>query len=120
MDIYFSCAKLQKACNLEQESIKKWGPEIAKKVRQRLSELKAADSLSDISHLPPPRLHELTGERKGRFAVDLQQPFRLVFEPAHDPIPLNGSGGIDRSKITAILINGVEDYHGKKKKRRSK
>lgn len=116
MDIYFKYKKLQKACNSKQESIKEWGPEIAKKVRLRLSELQAADSLSEISHLPPPRLHGLSGGREGQFAVDLQQPYRLVFKPAHDPVPVNDSGGINIRDVTAILVIEVEDYHGKNKK----
>jgi len=113
VDIYFKYKKLQKACNFEKESIKEWGPRLAGKVHLRLAELKAANSLSDISHLPPPRLHGLTGGRDGQFAVDLQNPFRLVFEPANDPVPLDCMGGIDKSRVTAILIIEVEDYHGK-------
>ncbi len=113
MDIYFNYRKLQKACNSGKASIKEWGPQLAGKVRQRLAELKAANSLSDISHLPPPRLHGLIGGRKGQFAVDLQHPFRLVFAPVNDPVPLDCMGGIDKSRVTAILIIEVEDYHGK-------
>ena len=112
MDIYFKYKKLQKACNSKQESIKEWGSVTAKKVRQRLSELLAADSLSEISHLPPPRLHQLNGDREGQFAVDLQHPYRLVFEPADKPVSQNNLGGIDKRKVTAILIIEVEDYHG--------
>lgn len=111
MDIYFKYKKLQKICNSAQESNKEWGPELAKKIRQRLLELQAAECLADISHLPPPRLHELEGVMKNKFAVDLRHPYRLIFEPAHDPIPLRSDGGIDRSQVTAILILGVHDYH---------
>ncbi|KJS10716.1 MAG: hypothetical protein VR67_17755 [Peptococcaceae bacterium BRH_c8a] len=120
MDIYFKYKKLQKACNNERESVKEWGHEIAKKVRQRLSELRAAVCLSDISHLPPPRLHELSGNRQGQYAVDLLHPYRLIFIPAHKPIPIKSDGGIDVSEVTAILIIEVEDYHGKDNKRRGR
>lgn len=117
MDIYFKERRLQKACNSQQESIKTCGPEIAQKLRQRLAELYAADCLSDISFLPSPRLHELSGNWEGCFAVDLKHPFRLVFKPL-DPVPLNSDGGIDRDQVTSILIIEVEDYHGKRKKRK--
>lgn len=113
MDIYYKYKKLQKACNSKEESIKTWGSATAKKVQQRLAEFRAANNLSEISHLPPPRLHELENNRKGQFAVDLQQPFRLLFESAHDPVPLSDSGGIDLCQVTAVLIIKVEDYHGK-------
>ena len=88
MNIYFKSKKLQKICNSERSSTKEWGPEISKKVRQRLFELYAAEKLSDISFLPPPRLHELDGRRTGQFAVDLKQPYRLIFEPANDLVPI--------------------------------
>ena len=53
----------------------------------------------------------MIGRRKGEFAVDLKQPFRLVFRPNHDPVPLKTDGGIDLEHITSITIMSVEDYH---------
>ena len=85
MLIYFRTTKLQKTCSQEQKMIKELGGAMARKLRQRLTELKAADSLSDISHLPPPRCHELTGKRAGQFSVDLEHPYRLLFIPADEP-----------------------------------
>ncbi len=75
-------------------------------------ELRAADTLADISMLPPARRHGLSGDRAGQFAVDVQHPFRLIFEPAHDPVPRKEDGGIDLARVTAIRILEVTDYHG--------
>lgn len=69
MDIYYKSKQIEKVCNQEKEGIKELGPEIAKKLRMRLVEFKAADTLSDISFLPPARLHELDGDRSGEFAL---------------------------------------------------
>lgn len=74
-------------------------------------ELSAADSLVDISRLPPARCHELVGDRKGVFSVDLEHPFRLLFIPANDPLPLNSQGGINLSEVTEVEIIGIEDTH---------
>jgi proteic killer suppression protein len=74
-------------------------------------ELSAADSLADISRLPPARRHELVGDRKGVFSVDLEHPFRLLFIPANDPLPLNSQGGINLSEVTEVEIIGIEDTH---------
>lgn len=115
MELYFKSNQLRRACNRESESIKKWGREIAIKLQQRLNELKAADTLSDISYLPPARLHELTGEKTGIFAVDLKQPFRLLFEPAAEPVPLKKDGSIDKTRIRSIRILEVIDYHDHKR-----
>ena len=114
MDIVFKTKKLQKICNNRKLRIKEFGKEQAGKIGQRLDELRAADCLQDMSCLPPPRCHELIGNRKGQFSVDLKQPYRLIFEPAEDPVPLRGDGGIDLEKVQSITILGVEDTHGKK------
>lgn len=112
MDIYYKSKQIEKMCNQAQEAVKKLGPDMAKKLRQRMTELKAADILADISHLPPARLHELDGGRNGELAVDLTQPFRLVFKPCD----FRKGMLIDKTQVTAITILEVTNYHGKQKK----
>ena len=73
--------------------------------------MSAAPTLADVSHRPPERRHQLDGKRKGQFAVDVQQPYRIVFKPEHNPVPKTEDGGIDLGQITAIEIQGIEDYH---------
>jgi len=113
--ISFRTNQLEKCANNFKEAVKKWGDQYAYRVIQRLDGLKAANSLEDVSHLPPPRCHELDGQRKGQFAVTTKDPARLIFKPDHAPVPLKTDGGIDRSQVTCILILEVEDYHGKRK-----
>jgi len=43
--------------------------------------------------------------------VDLVQPYRLMFEVNHEPIPRREDGGIDTERVTAITILDVVDYH---------
>lgn len=117
VEIRFKNKKLRECCNNFTKAVQQWGLPHAKKIIQRLNELWAADTLADMGHLPPARCHELTGDRKGQFAVTTTEPNRLIFTPDHDPVPIDGSGGIDRSKVTDIVILEVEDYHGKGKKK---
>lgn len=112
MEIEFSSAKLAKVCNSEKESIREWGDQNARKIRQRLAELYAAETLADVSKLPPLRCHELKGNRAGQFAVDAKHPYRLIFQPAHNPVPRSKDGGIDLKKVVRIRVLEVEDYHG--------
>lgn len=112
MDIKFKTKKLSKKCSSKKEMIKEWGPEMAKKLSQRLMEIKAMNTLADLHLLPQAYCHQLTGYRDNQFAVNLKQPYRLIFEPHQDPIPLKQDGGFDLNKITAILIIEVIDYHG--------
>ena len=111
MDILFADKKLEKKCNDFRQLQKAYGKKQAKKIRQRLDELRAAEVLDDIPHLPPPRMHQLGGNRKGQISVDVDHPYRLIFTPANNPVPLKEDGGIDLSKVNIILIQGVEDTH---------
>lgn len=112
MDIKFKSTKLQKKCSKKEEMVKEWGPELAKKLSQRLMQMRATSSIGELQKLPQARCHQLTGDRDNQFAVDLKHPFRLIFEPYHDPVPLKDDGGFDVWQITAILIVEVVDYHG--------
>lgn len=111
MEIFFRNKKLQKICNEEKVMVKKLGDQMSSKLKQRLFELVAADCLADISHLPPPRLHELSGNRKEQYSVDLNHPFRLLFIVANNPIPYNKTGGIDRERVSQIEIIEITDTH---------
>jgi proteic killer suppression protein len=59
----------------------------------------------------PGRCHEVVGNRAGQLSLDLDHPYRLIFEPANDPIPRKDDGGLDWTKVTAVIIIGVEDTH---------
>lgn len=77
-----------------------------------MKQLQAADTLADMRLLPG-RCHELRGDRAGELAVSLDGPYRLIFQPANDPIPTLPDGGLDWSQVTAICIIEVVNYHGK-------
>lgn len=88
-----------------------YGRDNAKKIMMRLNELYSVDNLSQISHLPPPRRHALKGKRKGQYAVDVKQPYRIIFEPANEPLPVDAGGNIDLTKVTEIIVLEVSNYH---------
>lgn len=112
MDIEFASKRLGRIGNSARELQRKYGPQKARKIQQRLYEIAAAETLADISHLPPPRCHALTGDRAGQFAVTTIKQYRIIFEPAIVPIPVLEDGGIDRSEITAVRVLELDfDYH---------
>ena len=55
--------------------------------------------------------HQLEHDRRGQFAIRLTESDRPILEPIHDPLPLLDDGGVDISKVTAIVIIGVVNYH---------
>ena len=94
MKIYFNNRKLEKICSDQKQGIRELGDQCAKRLRQRLIELGAADNLSDISSFPPARCHELTGDRKGSFSVDLQHRMTDL-QTSGNPVPELATGGLD-------------------------
>lgn len=66
MNISFKIVGIQKLCSQNAVAQKKLGAKMARKLQQRMMELKAAETLIDISKLPPARCHELRGNRKGQ------------------------------------------------------
>jgi len=84
---------------------------MARKLQQRLMELKAASCLADISKVLLVRCHLLSGNREGQLSVDLEHPYRLLFIPANDPIPFTQGEGLDWTKVTEIEIIEITDTH---------
>jgi proteic killer suppression protein len=111
MKISFQTRKFQNAANSESLGKREWGPQRASKVRQRLAELTAANTLADMSTLPPPRCHQLHADLDEQFAVDISHNERLVFRVDHRPLPRRPDKGIDLAQVTAIVVLRIEDYH---------
>ena len=110
MDIFFRNGKLARVFNSESQLKQKYGKR-AKFLKRRLYEMSTARNLEELHSLPQMRCHELKGNREGTLAADAGHPYRLIFEPANDPIPRKLDGGLDWTNVTAIKIFGVEDYH---------
>lgn len=73
--------------------------------------MRAAETLADMRYLPG-RCHELRADRSGQLALTLDGAYRLVFEPANEPVPRLPEGNLDWAEVTAIRILEVVDYHG--------
>lgn len=110
MDISFSDKSLKKVVNDDRKLIKAYGLKRAKLIKKRLDSLRAADTLEDVRHAPG-RFHELTGDRKGQWACDLDQPYRLIFVPHEDPIPTDEDGRYIWIEIRGVDITEITDYH---------
>ena len=112
MVIKFKSIKLAKLCNSSKNAQRKWGPRRGKLVLKRLDEMRDSENLQDLLKLPQARCHLLKADLAGKWSVDLEHPYRLLFEPYHDPMPLQEDGGLDLAAINIVQILGVEDTHG--------
>lgn len=110
MKITFTYKKLKKLANDERKLAKEFGKIRAEKINARLTQLSFASTLEDVRYLPG-NYHELSGNRKGQWACDLDQPNRLVFKPHENPIPTNKHGQYVWIDITGVEVIEVVNYH---------
>jgi len=112
MELFISDKKLRKVIDDDAACRRQYGVDMVKKLALRLASLRAADCLAVFwpPKSGPERCHELKGELKGTFSVDLKQPYRLLFQATKEP---NVPDEHERWKsITSIDITAIEDTHG--------
>ncbi|NQU73922.1 MAG: type II toxin-antitoxin system RelE/ParE family toxin [Candidatus Omnitrophica bacterium] len=105
MEISFKNARIKKECEDYKKLVREYGSLQARKIVARINEFNSAESLYDISRLPQARLHKLSGDLKGCFAVDVKHPYRIII------LPLDGEAA-DLKTITKIKIEKIyHNYH---------
>lgn len=112
MDITFHNKKLEKLVCNEAKLFRELGQLRAKLLLRRIAALTAAQTLEDVRYIPG-NYHELTADRKGQWACDLDQPYRLIFEPHEAPIPTDASGRYIWLEIKGVELIEITNYHGK-------
>ena len=113
MEIKFADKKLNKLADDYKKCQKEMGAQRAKLYFIRLGDLAKATTLEDVRYLPG-NFHELKSTRKGQWACDLDQPYRLVFTPIVRPIPVNDNGQYIWIEITSVEILEIINYHKEK------
>ena len=115
MEISVRDNRLQAALQDESVCKRRYGSDMAKKIKNRVAALYAATSLADFwpPKSGPERCHELQGDLAGTFSIDVKQPYRLLFVPIEEEAPADRSDEQARwVSITAIEILTIEDTHG--------
>lgn len=92
--------------------VKVFGAVRAKYLARRIQKLLNAKTLEELRH-EAGHFHELVDNRKGQWACDLDQPYRLIFEPKEKPIPTDPDGKYIWIEIKAVELMEVVNYHGK-------
>jgi proteic killer suppression protein len=110
MTVKFADKTLKKIADNDRARLREYGKFRSEKIRLRLAQLNYAKNLEQL-RMTPGNYHELTGNRKGQWACDLDQPYRLIFTPCHQNIPINEDGTYDWEKVTEVEIIEITDYH---------
>ena len=113
MKITFTDKKLEKIANDDRKMLKELGKIRASIFRRRLTQLEDATTLEEVRNLAG-NYHELVNNKKGQWACDLDQPYRLVFTPHENPIPTNDDGQYIWLEITGVEIVEIINYHKEK------
>ena len=113
MEITFRNKKLEKLANDYRKCQKEFGEIRAKLYHRRLQDLQNANTLDDVKYMPG-NYHDLVGNRKGKWGCDLDQPYRLVFEPHENPIPKDEHRWYIWSDIKGVEIIEIINYHKEK------
>src|SRR5580700_777010 len=108
VDVMFESTNAAANFNNDKKLVRSHGKPRANLIRRRLDDLYAAPTLDTMRQLPG-RCHELKRNLAQHLSIDLDGPYRLIFYPAHNPIPLKPDGGLDWKNVTAITIKEVAD-----------
>lgn len=98
MQVKYKTEKLRKVCTDASIAKRKYGEAMTEKIQQRIDELLAIDSVEEMIEFKIGRCHKLNGDRNGQYALDLVQPYRLVFIKIED-------------EIQVISVVEIVDYH---------
>ena len=98
MRILYKNKKLEKICTNVGVAERVYDKTMAVKIRIRIDQISAADSIEWLIQKRIGRCHPLVQNRKGQYAMDLDHPYRLVFEKVDN-------------NIRVVRIIEIVDYH---------
>ena len=115
MELITRNRKLRAAMSSEPECLRQFGRDMCKKLLLRIAALKAAPSLGVFwpPKSGPERCHELIGDQKGVFSMDVKQPYRLLFRPIDEDRSADRSDERERwNHIHTVELLDIKDTHG--------
>ncbi len=79
MEVHFANRRLRRCFENHSHAQQRWGVAVARKYIQRIEFIKAAQNLNALQAIRSFRLHPLSGQRAGQFAIDLNDRWRMIF-----------------------------------------
>ena len=111
MELSFRNNKLAKLLNSEREIIRTYGPDNGRRIMLRLSNIRDAATLEELSKVPQTRVHELKADRNEQISVDAKHPYRLILVCNNDEMPRKDDGGLNWARITKVQLIEIIDTH---------
>jgi len=108
LELAFANKALRHICESQLTAERELGIEIAKKLRARLSDLRAASSIADLVASTTEKLDQASE----RMAFALSSTVRIIFCANHVKIPRTRSGEVNWQKVSRIKLLEIEVAHG--------
>ncbi|MDO5061526.1 MAG: type II toxin-antitoxin system RelE/ParE family toxin [Actinomycetaceae bacterium] len=103
LEIRYANKKLERACTDFTEMRKKYSADVAKKLRLRLNELRAATSFQDLPKMLG-RWEQLSADRSGTWSARLTKNWRIIVKDISNTSSENSTSEI-------ALVIEIVDYH---------
>ncbi len=106
LKITISDKKLKKIIDKQdtKKAIKTYGNERAKKIYHRFNELRSVDNFETLVKRKIGRCHPLSGTSKGKYALDLDHPYRMIIKPIF-------TSEMVLKEVVVTEIIEITDYH---------
>ena len=98
MDIAYRNKRLKSVCTDYSAAKKAYGEQMAEMIHLRIDQISASESVQEMVRFNIGRCHRLKGDRDGKYACNLIQPYRLVFS-------------VEGGRLQIARIEEIVDYH---------
>lgn len=102
MEIAFDSKTLRDVCENEGQAGGRYDATVAKKLKSRLADLRAAETVFEIPSGSPTPIGEIG------YTVNLCDGYKIFFQANHVKNPELANGGLNWSKIKRIRIEKIE------------
>ena len=78
MEVHFATNRLKRCYENSTRAFQEWGPDVARRYIQRVETLYAVERFEELYTIRALRLHPLTGDRAGEYAITLIGRWRVI------------------------------------------
>lgn len=107
LELAFGSQELRDQCLNESLAAQELGGHVAARLMARLADMAAVSVVSELQAFPG----KMRERSRGILVLNLTDGFLLVFRGNHLKERVRPDGGIDWSRVTRVLICGVERSH---------
>jgi hypothetical protein len=109
MIIAYSTRPLRELCESQSKAERQLGVSVAAALRDRLSEMRAADN---VAELPVGSPTALNGTADAQFTLKLNDGHVLRLKVNHNKVPTTANGEVDWARVSRVQLLAVENTHG--------